>query len=96
MGGNFPFESSGSDSVGERGKGEKEKERKEKKRKRKESKVRSSTFSLRSIEIRSSVFIGARGKVHLRDERFAQIQESKVFAKIQEVEVSLLLWFFFV
>ena len=32
--------------------------------------VRSSTFSLRSTKIGPSAFIGARGKVHLRDENF--------------------------
>ena len=33
--------------------------------------VRSSTFFLRSMEIGPSVFVGVRGKVHLRDESFA-------------------------
>ena len=47
-----------------------EKKKKENKRK-KESEVRSSTLSLRSMEIGSSVFVGARGKVHLGDESFA-------------------------
>ena len=68
----------------------------EKKRKKKESEVRSSTFSLRSTEIGSSVFVGARGKVHLRDESFTYVQEYGVFAKLQEVGVSLLLWLFLV
>ena len=45
-------------------------------------------------EIGSSVFVGARGKVHLRDESFAYVQESG--AKIQEVGVSLLHWLFVV
>ena len=73
-----------------------EKKKKEKKRKKKESGVRSSTFSLRSTEIGPSVFVGARGKVHLCDESFVYIQESGVFAKLQEVGVSLLLWLFLV
>ena len=60
----------GSDSVGEKEKNEEEKKKK-KKRKNKESGVRSSTFSLRSTEIRPSVFVRGRGKVHLRDESFA-------------------------
>ena len=47
------------------------KKKREKKRKKKESGVRSSTFSPRSTKIGSSVFVGARDKVHLRDERFA-------------------------
>ena len=33
--------------------------------------VRSSTFSLRFTEIGPSIFVGARGKVYLRDESFA-------------------------
>ena len=58
----------------------KEKEENKKKTKRrkrntavreKETEVRSSIFSLRSTEIGPSVFVGARGKVHLRDENFA-------------------------
>ena len=32
---------------------------------------RDSTFSLRSTEIGQSIFVEARGKVHLRDEGFA-------------------------
>ena len=44
--------------------------KKEKKRKNKESGVRSSTFTLRFTELESSVFVGSRGKVHLRDESF--------------------------
>ena len=50
--------------------GEKGKKKREKKRKKKKRGVRSSTFSLGSTEIRLSVFVGARGKVHLRDESF--------------------------
>ena len=33
--------------------------------------MRSSTFSLRFMEIGPSVFVGVRGKVHLDDESFA-------------------------
>ena len=40
-------------------------------REKEESGVRSSTLSLRSTEIGLSVFVGARGKVHLQDESFA-------------------------
>ena len=36
---------------------------------------RNSTFSLRSTKIGSSVFVGARGKVHLHDEGFAYVRE---------------------
>ena len=53
-----------------------------KERKKKESGVRSCTFSLRSKEIGSSVFVRARRKVHLCDENFAQVQESGVFTKL--------------
>ena len=58
----------------------KEKEENKKKTKRRtrkttvrerETGVRSSTFSLRSMEIGPSIFVGARGKVYLRDESFA-------------------------
>ena len=38
---------------------------------KKESGVRSSTFALRSTEIEPSVFVGARGQVHICDESFA-------------------------
>ena len=64
--------------MGEKGK----KEGKKKKRG-----VRSSTFSLRFTKIEPSVFVGARGKVHLHDESFTWIQESGVFSKLQEVGV---------
>ena len=46
------------------------KRKREKIKEKKGSGVKSSNLSLRSKEIRSSVFVGARGKVHLRDERF--------------------------
>ena len=68
--GNFPLESSWIIFDGRERKMMKMK-KKEMKRKKKESGVRSSTFSLRSTGIRLSVFIRARGKVHLRDESFA-------------------------
>ena len=88
QGEDFPLESSWDNSVERRKKeGKKEKEREKKKRG-----VRSSTFSLGFTEIRSSVFVGARSKVRLRDESFAWVQESVVFAKLREVGVSLILW----
>ena len=46
------------------------KKKKEKKRKKKENGVRDSSFSIRFTEIELSVFVEARGKVHLRDESF--------------------------
>ena len=63
------FNQVGSD-LEERWKNEGKKKR-ENKRKKKKSGVRSSTLSLRSTEIRSSIFIRARDKVHLHDEGFA-------------------------
>ena len=72
VGGTFPLDSSWNNSVERREKGGKEKEKKNKEKKRmKKRGVRSSTFSLRFTEIRPSVFVGARGKVHLRNESFA-------------------------
>ena len=65
---NFPLESSESNPM-ERGKNE-EKKNKYKNKKRKKRGVRSSTFSLGFTEIGSTVFIGARDKVHPRDESF--------------------------
>ena len=64
VGEDFPLESSWKNLVGEKEKGGKEKEKK------KESGMRSSTFSLGSTEIGLSVFVGARGKVHLRNKSF--------------------------
>ena len=66
------------------GKRKERKERKEKKKKRvkKRRGVRSSSFSLDFTKIGSSVFIRARGKVQLRDESFAWVRESGVFAKL--------------
>ena len=51
--------------------GKRRERKREKKRKKKESRVRNSTLSLRSTEIGLSIFVGARGKVHLCDESFA-------------------------
>ena len=65
MGRNFTLESSWNRFGG----GEEKNQGKKKKEKKRE--VRSSTFSLRFMEIGPSVFVGARGKVHLRDESFA-------------------------
>ena len=95
VGGNFPLESSWMRFGGREGKMRKRK-RKKRKKKKKESGVRSCTFSLRFTEIRLSISIGARGKVHLHNESFAWVQESGVFAKLQEVKVSLILWLFLV
>ena len=39
------------------------------------------------MKIGQSVFVGARGKVHLRDESFTWVRESGVSAKLQEVGV---------
>ena len=47
------------------------KKKREKKRKKKKRGVRISTFSLGFTEIELLVFVGARGKVHLRDKSFA-------------------------
>ena len=58
-----------------------ERERKRKKKKGSE-KFR---FSLRSTEIGLSVFIVARGKVHLSDESYAWVLKSWSFVKLHEV-----------
>ena len=55
---------------------EKDKDKKKKKQKQKEGngekteKSRERNLFLRSTEIKSTVFVGARGKVHLRDEGY--------------------------
>ena len=49
------------------------------------SRERSSNFSLRSTEIRLTVFVGARGKIHLRNESYAWAPKSGSFVKLQEV-----------
>ena len=54
-----------------------ERERKEKSRER--------NFSLRSTEIRSWVFVGARGKVGPRNEGYAWVPKSWSFVKLHEV-----------
>ena len=46
------------------------------------SRERSSSFSLRSTEIGSTVFVGARGKVHLRNESYAWAPKSRSFVKL--------------
>ena len=43
-------------------------------------------FSLRSIEIGLSIFIGARGKVDPRNESYTWVPKSRIFVKLQEVE----------
>ena len=45
---------------------------------------RNSTFSLRSTEIGPSVFVGARGKVHLRDESYTWKLKSRSFDTIPD------------
>ena len=55
-----------------------------------------SNFSLDFTAIELLVFVGARGKVRLRDESFAWVQESGVFTKLREVGVPLLPWLLFV
>ena len=58
-------------------------EKREKKRERKGSeKFR---FSIRSIDIGPSVFVGVRGKVHLRDESYAWVPKSWSLVKLHEV-----------
>ena len=94
QGEDFPLELCWSKFDGERKKEGKKK--KEKKREKKRRGVRSSIFSLDFTENGPSVFFGARGKVHLRDEGFVWIQEFEVFAKLREVGVILLLWLFLV
>ena len=64
----------------------KKEERREKKMEQREKKKnRVFCFSLRSTKIRSSVFVGARGKVHLRDASYAWVPKSRSFIKLQEV-----------
>ena len=72
VGGNFPLESSGTIRWGE-GKNEGKKKRKKRKERRKKRGVRSSTFSLGFIDIEQSIFIEARGNVHLCDKSFAWV-----------------------
>ena len=42
-------------------------------------------FSLISMEVEPTVFIGSRGKVHLRDESYAWAPKLGSFVKVQEV-----------
>ena len=76
------------------GRGKKREIKKGKKRKerRKKRGMRSSTLSLDFTEIGPSVFVGARGKVCLRDESFTWVQESGVFTKLREVGIPFLPW----
>ena len=53
--------------------------------KEKRGRERNSTLSLRSMEIELSVFIRARGKVHLRDKSYAWVPKSWSFVKLHEV-----------
>ena len=71
-----------------------EKGKKEGKKKRRG--MRSSTLSLGFTKVGLSVFVGARGKVHLHDETFEWGEESGVFTELREVGVSLLPWLFLV
>ena len=59
---------------------EREKEREEMGRER------NSIFSLRSMEIRPSVFVGVRGKVDPRIASYAWVPKSWSFVKLYEVE----------
>ena len=48
--------------------------------------MRSSSLSLRSTEIESSVFVGARRKVDSRITSYAWVPKSLSFVKLHEVE----------
>ena len=80
----YHFSDVGSNLVrrGKRRERERKEKKKEKKREMKKIRLRRSTFSLDFMEIRLSVFLGARGKVHLRNENFTWVQEFKVFPKL--------------
>ena len=56
-----------------------------KREKEERGRERNSTFSLRSTEIGSSILVGARGKVYLRDESYAWVPKSWSFVKLHEV-----------
>ena len=47
---------------------------------------RSSIFFLRSTEIRPIVFVGVRGKVHLRNESYVWAPKLGSLVKLREVE----------
>ena len=71
----------------------KRKRRKEKKRKgdracrreRERKGKKGFCFSLRSTEIGSSVFVGARSKVNPRNEGYTWVPKSRSFIKLQEI-----------
>ena len=90
QGGDIPLEHVGANPVEKREIGGKKKEREE------EGGERSSTLYLEFSAIGLSTFVGARGKVLLRDKSFAWLRESEVFAKLREVGVLLLLGLFLV
>ena len=54
---------------------------------RRESRERSSNFSLRSMELGCSIFVGLRTKVHLHDESYAWVRETKDFAEDSSKEL---------
>ena len=60
-------------------------ERNARKRARKRKGSEKFRFSLRSMEIRLLVFIGAKDKVHLCDESYAWVQKSWSFVKLNDV-----------
>ena len=60
-------------------------QRSELERKREKRGVEREIFSLRSMEIGLSVFVGARGKVDPRIESYAWIPKSWSFVKLHEV-----------
>ena len=68
-------------------KNKKEEEMRKKKTEQREKKKKKGVFrfSLRSTEIGPSVFVVARGKVHLRNESYACLPKSRSFVKLQEI-----------
>ena len=61
------------------------KKRGENKWKRERKTKRGFRFSLRSMKIGPSIFVGARGKVDPRNEGYAWVPKSGSFVKLQEV-----------
>ena len=59
-----------------------DKERERAEEREREKGKRGFRFFLRSTKIGQSVFVEARGKVHLRDKSFTWVRESGVFAKL--------------
>ena len=57
----------------------------ERERKKKEKEKWVFRFSLRSMEIGPSIFVGVRGKVGPRNEGYAWVLKSGSFVKLQEV-----------